>query len=198
LEINNTLVLRLGEALKEAIVLNKLKVTKMIFKRPFVFFMMLLLYSNSLYLQADDKLSNLKAQSEVQIDFYDSKIFDLNLGDLLSEKESLIKVTSFSPFLTSDIPKRINNWLAATQFYGGTVKPKIDPDYLKKSKGRGPVLTAINLVISVIPTAYVAYNDIKEKNIYTPAENYNVTIFYKENEKTKTTGTVTKIVFSHK
>jgi hypothetical protein len=118
------------------------------------------------------------------IEFYDSAVFDEKLGQALTDNAPVVEVKTISPFSVNQIPQRLDVWLsAAVHEYGGKVETKPDPAYPQSKAIIGEI---IDLVVSV-------YDAVKKKTTYGAAENYNLTVYYKPG-----TGTVTKMVFTHK
>lgn len=124
------------------------------------------------------------AKTNSSVEFFDSAVFDEKLGEALTANSSVVEVKTISPMNVNQIPKRLDVWMsAAVHEYGGKVETKPDPAYPQSKAIIGEV---IDLVISI-------YDAVKKETTYGAAENYNLTVYYKPG-----TGTVTKMVFTHK
>jgi hypothetical protein len=160
-----------------------------IFKNILILMTCLLLWNNveSNEIPESDKVKPTVSSSDSmeKIEFYDSEIFDMDLGKLLQQEPVEIEVAIVSPFSLNDVPERIDKWLVSIKEYKGDVSTKPDPDYPKR-KMRGIISGIVDLVM-------LTYGAIKEYVIYGAAENYNVTLYYMEGR-----GSVTKIIFTHK
>jgi hypothetical protein len=118
------------------------------------------------------------------IDFFDSQVFDATLGEALTAGQSTVEVKAISPFTVNQIPQRLDVWLsAAVHEYGGKVETKPDPAY-PQSKA---------IISELVDLAVQVYGAVQKEKTYGAAENYNLTVYYKPG-----TGTVTKMVFTHK
>ncbi len=119
---------------------------------------------------------------EIQtIQFLNSNIFDKQLSRTLSSKEPTVKVTFPIVFTTNEIPERIDKWLVAIQDYEGTID--VQPEQVERGLLDDFVKSLINGI----------YERIKEKLLYSPAKNYNATVFYEPR-----TGNVTRVMFLKK
>ena len=119
---------------------------------------------------------------EIQtIQFLNSNIFDKQLSKALSNKEPTVKVTFPIAFTTNEIPERVDKWIVAIQDYEGTIDVK--PEQIERGLLDNLVRSLINGI----------YEKIKEKLLYSPARNYNATVYYEPR-----TGNVTRIMFLKK
>jgi hypothetical protein len=115
------------------------------------------------------------------VEYFDSMSFDRNLS--MSLKSDLPEVTVTFPLDVNiyRIPDRIDKWFYMIGKYEGTVKPE--------AEGEG----TRDLFSGSLSLAVKAYDMIKEKIIYSPAEKYDAKIYYK-----KDSGTVTKVIFTRR
>jgi len=120
-----------------------------------------------------------EAKSEVQ--FFDASSFDRHLSSAL--KADLPEVTVLFPaaITLNSIPERLDKWLSKVEEYRGDVKlvPVSDT-------GKGIISEILSLFVS-------AYDYLKDKAIYFPVKEYNVSIYYK-----RSSGIVIKVVFERK
>ena len=131
--------------------------------------------------QTSNTLANASTKEIPTIGFLDSTIFDKQLSRALSSKESTVKVTFPIAFTTNEIPERIDKWLVAIQDYEGTID--VQPEQVERGLLDDFVKSLINGI----------YERIKEKLLYSPAKNYNATVFYEPR-----TGNVTRVMFLKK
>ena len=125
------------------------------------------------------KINNVEEIQTIQ--FLNSNIFDKQLSKALSNKEPTVKVTFPIAFTTNEIPERIDKWLVAIQDYEGTID--VQPEQVERGLLDDFVKSLINGI----------YERIKEKLLYSPAKNYNATVFYEPR-----TGNVTRVMFLKK
>lgn len=124
---------------------------------------------------------SLKRNVSDSVEYFDSLSFDRNLSIAL--KSDLPEVTVTFPLNVNiyRIPDRVDKWFYMIGTYEGTVKPEAVGEGTRDLFGGG------------IELAVKAYDMIKEKIIYSPAEYYDAKIYYQ-----KDNGTVTKVVFTRK
>lgn len=125
--------------------------------------------------------ANVDAEKIPTIQFLNSNIFDRQLSRALDNQHPTVKVTFPIAFTTNEIPERIDKWLVAVEDYEGTVD--VAPEQIERG-------LFDNLVASLIKGIY---KKIKEKILYSPAKNYNVTVYYEPR-----TGNVTRVMFLNK
>jgi Domain of unknown function (DUF4384)/BON domain len=131
---------------------------------------------------------NKEADESSAVTFFDIEGFDKKLSSVLKERQPMVKVNFHAPADINKIPERLEKWLAAVQKEDGNVELLEDPEY-KGQVTRSPVAAALG-VLQMIP---MLYNMIKDNRLYSPAENYNATVYY-----IKGKGTITKVIFSQK
>jgi hypothetical protein len=135
-------------------------------------------------LTTEDSSNQQSAKADQPVEFFDSDMFDWHLSEALSAGQTAVEVKPAAPFTLNEIPKRMDIWLsAAVHEYGGKVETKPDPAYPQSKAIIGEI---VDLVVQL-------YGAVKKNTMYSPAENYNLTVYYKPG-----TGTVTKMVFTHK
>jgi len=122
---------------------------------------------------------------EREVQFFDSDIFDESLSSSLGSGGSEItaKIPDETVRITEKFPKRLDKWLYMVKTNKGAVRIEAEPAS-GAEKGMpgfiGDILTGI-------------YDAIREMILYSPAKNYNATLYYE-----KRTGQVTRVVFTKK
>lgn len=119
------------------------------------------------------------ADEPAQLVFLDSRIFDEELSDAMSDETSKIVVQVPGAFSLNDIPERMDRWLYAVKDGGGKVAAE------PENPSRGLVSAAIDLVVTLV-------GKIDEIRLYRPAQDYDATLLYRED------GTVTRILFDRR
>ncbi len=116
-----------------------------------------------------------------KVEYFDSVSFDRNLSIAL--KSDLPEVTVTFPLTVNiyRIPDRIDKWFYMIGKYEGTVRPEAEGDGTRDLFGES------------LSLAVKAYDLIKEKIVYNPAEHYDAKICYQ-----KESGTITKVVFTRR
>jgi len=124
--------------------------------------------------------------------YYDSTTFDSRLSRTMACQMSTVKLRLPSPESTGKIPARLDRWLAAVDESGGQVTVEKDPGrkskYTSKSMDGGFIVGAI---VDLVEVAKIAYQGMKDKKLYGPAEEYNAIIYYEDG-----TGAITEVIFS--
>jgi len=130
-----------------------------------------------------------KPDESAAVPFFDTESFDKKLSAILKEGQPAVKVNFQAPADVNKIPERLEKWLAAVQKEEGNVEFREDPEYKGQITRGGPIAIVFGLV-QFIP---MLYNMIKDNRLYSPAENYNVTVYYIKGQ-----GTMTKVIFTQK
>ncbi len=120
------------------------------------------------------------AGEPVQLNFFDSRIFDEELSSAMLGAPPEITVNVPAGFNLNKIPERVDRWLYAIKESGGKVKA--EPD---KPRTRGLVSALIDVVVAI-------FVKLDEMRLYAPSENYNATLLYGED------GTVRTLVFERR
>lgn len=122
------------------------------------------------------------------VSFFDSNNFDKRLSSTLRRGSEAVVVTFEASSSVNAIPERLNKWLSAVEKYDGTVQFQPDPDYPALATRGLPGLESL-----VIGAFTLLYDAIANKILYGPVKGYDTTVYY-----IKGSGTMTKIVFTHK
>ena len=117
-----------------------------------------------------------------KIEFFDAGTFDRKLSSKLRKDPQEVTIDFLADANVNDMPERMDKWFAAVEKGEGVIDVEVDPDY----RTRGIISEVIALVIG-------AYEFVKDKWIYSPAQNYNVTVYYIQG-----TGEITRVIFTHK
>ena len=112
------------------------------------------------------------------IELFDSGLFDAKLSNTLSKGPDEVFVKPLGDTNVNAIPERLDKWLSYIENKGGSVELKPDP----KEKSR--------FIGEIIELGIKIYQAIYDSALYSPAENYNATVYYKNN------GHITEVVFS--
>ncbi len=129
-----------------------------------------------------DKPNTEPVVAPVIVEFFDAGAFDRKLSSTLKQEPSEMTIDFIADVSINDIPERMDKWLSAVEKGGGVIDVQVDPAHLT----RGIFSEVISLVIG-------AYDFIKKKMTYEPAQNYNAIVYYAQG-----TGKITKVIFSHK
>jgi len=116
------------------------------------------------------------------IEFYDSVIFDGEFSSALRNELPEVSLTFMASPNVNKIPKRLDKWLYMTKKYKGKIV--FEPE---GGKTKGLLWDAVSSAVVGV------YNLVKEKVIYSPSEDYDVTVYYREKD-----GIITKVVFTRK
>jgi len=129
---------------------------------------------------------------ESDFNYYDSATFDSRLSRTMICRADEVTLSLPSPESTGKIPERLDRWLAAVDESGGKVTVEKDPnktsEYIAKGFDGGIVVGAI---FDLVDIAKMAYQEMKDKKLYGPAEGYDATVYYEDG-----TGAITGVVFS--
>jgi hypothetical protein len=113
--------------------------------------------------------------------FIDSSTFDSDLHDALSKEPGTVHITPAAPFSLNEIPPRMDKWLAAVKSGGGKVAARQDTAVAT----RGLIGMVIDVVVAL-------FDQVAEKRLYAPAENYDATLYYGAD------GMVDRVMFTRK
>ncbi len=119
------------------------------------------------------------------VDFLDVSSFDTKLSSALKNASPTVTVQFSAPITVNSIPERLDRWFATVEQHDGAVTLLEDPNHPGPSS-RFVGSLALSLAIGV-------YELIKNKLLYSPAKQYNATVYYLKDK-----GTVTKVVFTRK
>lgn len=108
-----------------------------------------------------------RGEDVANLSFIDSSIFDSDLHDALSRSVGTVHVTPASPFSLNKIPPRMDKWLGAVKSGGGKVAARQDTAVAT----RGLISMVIDVVVAL-------YDQVAEKRLYAPAEDYDATLYY--------------------
>jgi len=122
---------------------------------------------------AQDAAATAAAEDE-GLTFFDSVSFDQSLSTELSKKPEATLVLPSGPFSPNQIPGRLEKWLAVVSKNGGSVK-------LKRDTGGVPTR---GILSDVVDLAVKTNTEAEQNALYTDAKNYDVTVFFKDNEVT--------------
>ena len=114
------------------------------------------------------------------LEFFDSDSFDKKLSSVLKTDPPTVTVKFAGAVSINKIPERLDKWFSAVEANQGKVR--------LEAQGTSPKL--IGDLVSLIVGAY---DHIKDKILYGPAEDYDVSVFYD-----KVGGTINKLTFTHK
>jgi hypothetical protein len=115
----------------------------------------------------------------VTLAFFDSRIFDEELSNSMSNEPRQVTVNVPAGFHLNEIPERFDRWLYSVKRGGGKVVAK------PENPSRGLVSAAIDVVVSVA-------GKIDEMRLYRPSQQYDATLLYRED------GAVSKVVFDRR
>ena len=121
------------------------------------------------------------ANDPVQLVFIDSRIFDEDLSRSMWDASPEITVNVPVGFNLNKIPERVDRWLYAVKESGGKVVA--EPEQPPRTRG------LISALIEVIVAIFVKLDEMR---LYSPSENYNATLLYRED------GMVSKVVFERR
>lgn len=119
------------------------------------------------------------------VEFLDTSGFDKSLSSVLQEDAPMVEVNFMAPITVNEVPERLNRWFATVEKHEGTVTVQADPD-LRHPPSRFLASAVVSLGIGT-------YQLFTNWRLYSPAKDYNATLYY-----TKPKGTITKIVFTQK
>lgn len=122
-----------------------------------------------------------KGEEVAHLAFFDSSIFDNDLHDALSRSVDTVHVTPAAPFSLNKIPPRMDKWLGAVKSGGGKVAARQDTAVAT----RGLIGMVIDVVVAL-------YDQVAEKRLYGPAEDYDATLYYGAD------GKVDRVLFTRK
>lgn len=117
-----------------------------------------------------------------KIEFFDAGTFDRKLSSALRQNPPEVTIDFIADANVNDMPERMDKWFAAVEKGEGVIDVQVDPAY----RTRGIISEVMALIIG-------AYEFVKDKLIYSPAQNYNATVYYIPG-----TGEITKVIFTHK
>lgn len=120
------------------------------------------------------------AGEPVQLNFFDSRIFDEELSSAMLGASPEITVNVPAGFNLNKIPERVDRWLYAIKESGG--KARAEP---AEPKTRGLVSALIDIVVAI-------FVKLDEMRLYAPAESYDATLLYRED------GMVKKLLFERR
>ena len=121
------------------------------------------------------------ATDPAQLVFFDSRIFDEDLSRSMYGEAPKITVNVPVGFNLNKIPERIDRWLYAVKQSGGKVVATPE----EPVRTRGLISALIDVVVAI-------FERLDEIRLYSPSENYNATLLYREN------GMVSKVVFERR
>ena len=121
------------------------------------------------------------ANEPVQLVFFDSRIFDEDLSRSMLSTSPEIIVSLPVGFSLNKIPERVDRWLYAVKESGGKVVATPE----ESARTRGLISALIDVVVAI-------FERLDEIRLYSPSENYNATLLYREN------GMVSKVVFERR
>lgn len=119
---------------------------------------------------------------KVELTYFSSKSFDVDLSDAMSAKPSEITLAVPSPFPLSNLPPDLDKWLYAIKQEGGRVVAEALPPK-DQVASRGFIALLIEVMIPFVTAAL-------EPNVYAPARHYNAKLLYD-----KESGTVRTVRF---
>jgi hypothetical protein len=132
----------------------------------------------------------IKSQIELaNVRFIDTEIFDKDLIQSMKANTETITISIIGNISINNIPERLGKWLSIVMNKQGNVYfNKIKPNRKIAQYERTTGVEAVSLMIGVLPTAY---KFLKKEASYGLAGNYNVTIFYMQDN-----GFIKKIIFT--
>jgi hypothetical protein len=129
-----------------------------------------------------------KTQAELEnVAFTDTDVFDKNLLDSMSADIQHINVPMIGDVSLNRIPERLGKWLSVVNKEGQVKFKKISRE------GDDPRITrgvSIGIILGFLPTVY---HFVKDQLTYSPAIQYDATIFYHPNN-----GLIENMVFTKK
>lgn len=131
---------------------------------------------------AKDVAEQTEETGETTLEFFDSGSFDKKLSKALRDDLEVVSVEFPAPTSVNTIPERLDKWLAAVEKDEGKVELKPDPDHAD----RGILSEVLSLTVKVFKFG-------KKKRTYSPAEDYDTTVYYLPGS-----GTITRVDFKRK
>lgn len=118
-----------------------------------------------------------------EMEFIDSKNFDKKFSYALDSDLPTVTLNFPAPTTLNNIPKRLDKWFCMVENYGGNVS--VVP-VGGQEKTRGIVTEIISIIVG-------SYSLIKDKLMYKPVEDYDVTIYYQPR-----TGNISEVLFTQR
>ncbi len=119
------------------------------------------------------------------IQFLDSDSFDTALSAFLKDEKAEVEVTMLARVTLNEVPERLDAWLFHVKdHYGGAVELVPEEGAFA---GRGPAVAA------GLTLAIKAYGMMRERLLYSPAQNYDALVYYEPVD-----GRMTRVVFHHR
>lgn len=100
------------------------------------------------------------------ITYLDTDRFDENLSSLLAGDSPNVKVSFLDPPEVSEMPPRMNQWLAAVEQHGGTLN-------LEGQQADSKSASAVLALLALVKEGHEMY---KESKKFSPTEDYDATI----------------------
>jgi len=126
-------------------------------------------------------LSNGVIAADRAVTFTDMRRFDQEVAAAMRGQAPAVTVTFLAPTTVNQIPERLGTWFTMIEEYQGTVALQRDPE--ERTRG---------MITEVLSLLWTAYKAIENRLLYSPAGQYNATIYHASN------GTISRVVFTRK
>jgi len=143
---------------------------------------------------SDSGITNFTKHTPKHLQFIDTDMFDKQLSTAMSNQHYEIQISMLTPFSTNNVPQKLDTWLTVISDFGGEVN--VEPVETEMPEDGEKTGTKRSFIVPIALALFSMYKDYRNQQKYEAAENYNATVFYKQNEQGE--AIVEKIVFSHK